>query len=66
MPWINLARLLAYLRRRRIDPRQVTVYLDDEVDTGFRRPLSRYSEPSIARGDERLSYDDGEDEDEDD
>jgi len=46
MPWINLARLLAQLRQRRIDPRDVTVFVDDHVvDPRYRRPLPGDSTP---------------------
>ena len=31
MAWIKLHRLLALLRQRRIDPRDVTVFIDDHV-----------------------------------
>ena len=46
MPWVNLSRLLAHLRQRRIDPRNVTVYVDDDLlDPRYRRPLSGRSAP---------------------
>jgi hypothetical protein len=44
MPWVNLSRLLNNLRRRRIHPRDVTVYVDDELlDPGYRRQLWGHS-----------------------
>ena len=42
--WINLYRLLTNLRRRRIDPRDVTVYVDDELlDPGHQRQQRSHS-----------------------
>lgn len=43
MSWINLGTLLAILRRRGVDPYEVTVYWDGHADAGFRRP-PRYPE----------------------
>jgi len=38
--WMNLHRLLTLLRQRRIDPRDVTVFIDNHVvDPRYRRPL---------------------------
>ena len=42
--WMNLHRLLALLRQRRIDPRDVTVFIDDHfVNPRYRRPLPEES-----------------------
>ncbi|MFC1870813.1 hypothetical protein ACFLYF_00185 [Chloroflexota bacterium] len=60
MPWRNLGTLLAVLRRRGIDPRDVTVYWDGQVDAGFRRPPPPYSEPVTEPEDDDPYYDDGE------
>jgi len=63
MPWINLARLLVYLRRRGVDPREVTVYLNGEmVDIRQRSSPSAPFESGIATGDDEPisdEYDDG-------
>ncbi len=41
MAWMNLAKLLSHLRQRRIDPRDITVFVDDHIiDPRRRRPLS--------------------------
>lgn len=58
MPWVNVARLLTILRRRGEDPRDHTVYWDDE-GTDFRRPRSRYTERSGEPTDDESEYDDG-------
>ena len=31
MPWVNLATLLSNLRHNGVEPRDITVYLEDEV-----------------------------------
>ena len=59
MGLINLARLLAILRREGIDLRDVFVYWDG-IDTGFRRTLPRYSEPVMEPDDEYQDYDEEE------
>lgn len=59
MPWANLAIVLAVLRRRGVDPRDITVYWDGEIDTGFQRLLPRYSEPVTEPADD--DYDDEQD-----
>ncbi len=59
MPWVNLSRLLAHLRQRRIPLRDVTVFVDGElVDPRYRRPLAGYSTP--------VETDDSNDDDDDD
>ena len=60
MGWINLARLLAILRRDGIHPQEVFVYWDG-IDTGFRRRQLRYTEPGMEpEGDEYQDYDEEE------
>lgn len=61
MPWINLSRLLTILRRRGEDPRDVTVYLDEEGSTGFRRSRPRYPDRSMEPVEDEPEYDDEED-----
>ncbi len=56
MSWINLGTLLAILRRREVDPHEVTVYWDGQVDAGFRRPLPRCSEPVTESDDDEDPY----------
>ncbi len=57
MPWVNLSRLLENLRQRRINPRDITVFVDDElVDPRVRRPLSGNATPE----EDELSDDDEE------
>jgi len=53
MSWMNLARLLAILHRREIDPRDVTVYWDGKIDVGFRRPPPQYTEPATEFDDDQ-------------
>lgn len=61
MGWINLGRLLEILRRRGIDPHEVTVSWDGHVDGGFRRPPPRYTEPVMEpEDDEYQDYDEEE------
>ncbi len=56
--WITLHRLLVLLRQRRIDPRDITVFIDDHViNPRYRRPLP---EESTFEEDEDLSEDDSE------
>ncbi len=58
MPWVNLYRLLSNLRQRRVDPRDVAVFVDGHViDLRYQRPLS---EESKFEEDEDLSEDDSE------
>ena len=63
MSWVNLATLLSILRRRGIDPRDVTVYWDGKIDVGFRRTPQQYSEPAReSEENEEPYYDDEEEE----
>ena len=56
--WIKLHRLLALLRQRRIDLRDVTVFVDYHViNPRYRRPLP---EESTFEEDEDMSEDDSE------
>ena len=56
--WMNLHRLLTLLRQRRIDPRDVTVFVDDHViNPRHRRP---FPEESTLEEDEDTSEDDSE------
>lgn len=64
MPWVNLSGLLRHLRRLGVDPRDVTVYWDGEVDAGHRRSLSRYSEPGQDRATEEILDDEDYEDDE--
>jgi len=58
MAWIKLHRLLAQLRQRRIDPRDVTVFVDDHiVDPRYRRSIP---EDSTTEDDEDLYEGDSE------
>ena len=60
MPWTNLARLLSILRRNRIDPRRVDVYVDAEaIEPRPRNPQRERFEP-----DRDSVYDDDQDDDE--
>ncbi len=60
MPWVNLARLVTNLRQRRIDPRDITVFVDDDfVDPRYRRPLAGRSTPEETDD----SYDDDSEDD---
>ncbi|MFC2069127.1 hypothetical protein ACFLTP_09020 [Chloroflexota bacterium] len=46
MPWVNLSRLLANLRQRRLDPRDIAVFVDEGlVDPSYRRPLAGHLMP---------------------
>ena len=59
---INLARLLGILHRRGINPHDVVVYWDEQIDVGFKRPLPRYLEPiSEPESYEYSDFDDEED-----
>ncbi|MFC2066781.1 hypothetical protein ACFLUO_07005 [Chloroflexota bacterium] len=53
--WIKLSRLLALLRQRGIDPRDVTVFVDDHViNPRYRRPLpdaSSFEEEDMSEDD---------------
>ena len=56
--WIKLHKLIALLRQRGIDPRDVTVFIDDHViNPRYRRPLP---EESTLEEDEDISEDDSE------
>ena len=56
--WRNLHRLLALLRQRGIDPRDVTVFIDDHlINPRYRRPLP---EESTLEEDEDLYEDNSE------
>ena len=63
MPWTNLARLLSILRRNRVDPREVEVYVDAEAIKP--RPRNhhpeRFETEQDAGDDYRYDYDDDED-----
>jgi len=51
MPWLNLARLLSHLRQRRTDPRDVTVFVEDDVvDPRYRHPPSGNAIPEEDEG----------------
>ena len=56
--WIRLNRLLALLRQRGIDPRDVTIFIDNHViNPRYRRPLP---EESTLEEDEDLYEDNSE------
>lgn len=59
MDLINLARLLAILRREGIHPNEVFVYWGG-LDVGFRRPRPRlqYTEPEMGPEDDEYQDDD--------
>lgn len=58
MAWMRLHRLLALLRQRRINPRDVTVFVDDHVIyPRYQRPLP---DESTFDEDEDVSEDDSE------
>lgn len=60
MGLINLARLLAILRREGIHPHEVFVYWNG-LDAGFRRSQPQYSEPVMeTEDDEYQDYDEEE------
>jgi len=57
--WITLHRLLTLLRQRRIDPRDITVFVDDHViNPRYQRPLP---EESTFEEDEDMSEDEPDD-----
>jgi len=61
MPWTNLPRLLSILRRNRIDPRSVDVYVDAEaIEPTPRNPQRIRFEPE-----QDIEYDDDRYKDED-
>ncbi len=54
MPWINLDRLLSILRRNRIDPREIEVYIEEEIINPHpRNPERERLEPDANAGDEQ-------------
>ncbi len=56
--WINLAKLYNLVRQRGVDPRGITVFVDDHViDPRYRRPLP---EGSALEEDNYLSEEDPE------
>jgi len=58
MPWVNLSRLLAHLRQRQMNPREIAVFVDDHVvDPRSQRPLPGDSIPEET---EELYEDDSE------
>lgn len=60
MPWMNLERLLSILRRNRIDPRMVEVYV--EAETVGPRSRNPQREPLEPDGDTQYNDDQYDDE----
>ena len=61
MPWLSLATLLSVSRRRRIDPRDIAVYVDEEAIN----PRSRNSQVERFEPDQDTGDDDQSDYEED-
>ena len=60
MPWMNLAKVMALLRRRGIDPRSITVYLD-ETDPRLRPAPPQYDEREMDPQEHESECDEDED-----
>ncbi|MFC1982745.1 hypothetical protein ACFLV5_03055 [Chloroflexota bacterium] len=58
MAWVKLNRLLALLRQRRIDPRGITIFVDDHlINPRYRRP---FQDDADFEEDDELSDDESE------
>lgn len=62
MPWISLASLISISRRRRIDPRRLEVYIEEEVINSRPRNPEKAFEIGLAPEDDKSQYDEEEDE----
>ena len=62
MPWMSLASLISISRRRRIDPRRMEVYVEEEVLNPRPRNPERALETSLASEDDQDQYEEEEDE----
>ncbi len=62
MPWISLASLISVSRRRRIDPRRLEVYIEEEIINPRPRNPEKAFETGLAPEDDESQYDEEEDE----